>query len=257
MVAAACGSEPRDTVADGPPSDVDAAWPDSGPPPFMGNVYVHSYWNLYKVDPDTLALDLIGPFGWPAGYEQEMMTDLAVDKDNNITAISFGNVFAVDRDTAACTFLASLSGTFVGLSFLPQIDDTEILIGSTQDGGVWQIDPTDGSSVQVGDFGGVMESSGDIVSVAGFGTVATVKNASTNDYLARIDEANGYAATIIGNTNYPDIWGVGFWRGQVYGFVATNQFVLIDVNTGAANFVLLGPENWTGAGVTTRAPIEP
>jgi hypothetical protein len=110
--------------------------------------------------------------------------------------------------------------------------------------------------MQTGAYGGQMISSGDIVSVVGFGTVATVKNGSENDYLARIDEATG-AGTIIGATNYTDIWGIGFWRNQVYGFVATNQFVLIDVNTGAANFVSLGPENWAGAGVTTRAPIEP
>jgi hypothetical protein len=255
--AAACGSEPRPMVVDGEPSDADTT--DAEPPAFIGAVYVHSYFKLFKVDPDTLMLTEVGPFQWPVGYESEMMTDLAVDKDMNLTGISFGAVYSVDRNTAECTFLSNLSGSFVGLSFLPTPADPEIeiLIGTTQDGSVWEIDKTNGNSTMVGDFGGVMESSGDIVSVAGFGTIATVKNGSLVDYLARVDESNGYAATIIGNTNYPDIWGVGFWRGEAYGFVATNEFVIIDVTTGGANFILDGPENWTGAGVTTRAPIEP
>ncbi len=83
-----------------------------------------------------------------------------------------------------------------------------------------------------------------------------MKAGSTNDYLARIDVKTG-EATLIGTTGIPDIWGIGFWRGKVFGFVATNEFVLIDVETGAAEFISDGPENWAGAGVTTSAPIIP
>jgi len=39
--------------------------------------------------------------------------------------------------------------------------------------------------------------------------------------------------------------------------VVINEFVLIDVDTGATTFVWDGPENWAGAGVTTAAPIIP
>jgi hypothetical protein len=246
-------------VPDG--SDIDADPADARPPTFTGNIYAHSYFNLYKVDPDTLDVLLVGPFGWPEGSESEMMTDIAVDKNGDITGISFGAVYAVDHDTAACTFLSNLQGDqFNGLSFLPvgAIDDNdeEVLVGAGLAGEVWQIDPLTGDSTMIGDYGGIVESSGDIVSVAGFGTVATVKNGSTNDYLARIDLETGNA-TMIGTTGYPDIWGIGFWKNKVYGFVATNQFVLIDVDTGEATYVSTGPENWTGAGVTTIAPIIP
>ena len=255
---AACGPGPReDTVdatgpggADATPDD--ATLPDAGPPPFMGAIYAHSYQNLYRVDPDTLAVTLVGPFGWPMG--EDLMTDIAVDADGNITGISFGAVYAIDRDTAQCTYLAALSGSFNGLSFLPRPSGGEILIGTAETGEVWEIDRATGSSTQIGDYGGTVGSSGDIVSVTGFGTVATVKFGGQIDYLARIDETTG-AATLIGQTGYADIWGVGFWRNQVYGFVATNQFVLIDVATGVATYVSTGPENWAGAGVTTSAPV--
>jgi hypothetical protein len=262
--AAACGPpvQPEDNFDANvvPPPDADPDEPDAGPPPFFGSVYVHSYDNLYAVDPETLEVMLIGPFLWPAGSEEELMTDIAIDRDGNITGISFGAVYAVDKDTVQCTFLSNLKGQqFNGLSWVPEglIDPGgEVLIGSGLAGSVWRIDPMTGESVEIGDYGGVIESSGDIVSVAGFGTVATVKNGSTNDYLARIDELTGNA-TIIGPTGYPDIWGVGYWQNQVFGFVATNEFVLIDVDTGAATYVSTGPENWAGAGVTTMAPIVP
>lgn len=222
----------------------------------MGSVYAHSYQHLYKVDPDSLAVTLIGTFGWPEGPDADLMTDIAVDRKGDIIGVSFGSLYAVDKDTAVCTRLRTLTGQqFNGLSFIRQPDDSEILVGTGLSGTLWSIDPTNQSDpVQIGAYGGQMVSSGDLVSVAGFGTVATVKNGSEIDYLARIDEATG-TGTIIGNTGYADIWGIGFWRSKIFGFVATNQFVLIDVTTGAASYISTGPENWAGAGVTTNAPV--
>jgi hypothetical protein len=263
VLAAACGPSAGDGDDDGVTIDAaaDAAVDGGGPdaaPPFEGEVYAHTYKKLYRVDPDTLAVALIGDFGWPAGFEEELMTDIAVDKAGQITGISFGAVFAIDKQTAACTLLSMLAGQqFNGLTFLPRPDDTEVLVGTGLQGTLWQIDPAGvAEPVQIGAYGEPTVSSGDIVSVAGFGTVATVKNGSDIDYLARIDETTGHA-TIIGSTGYADIWGIGFWRNKVFGFVATNQFVTIDVATGAATHISTGPENWAGAGVTTRAPIEP
>jgi hypothetical protein len=255
--AGACGPNERENT------DADPSAPDAPPmadaplPPFMGAVFAHSYFNLYKVDPDTLEVMLIGPFNgatWPGG---EMMTDIAVDRDESIVGITFGSLYAVDKMTAECTFITNLSGTqFNGLTFRPNPPGDDILVGTGLDGRVWQIDKQTGAQTEIGQYGGAIISSGDMVSIENYGTIATVKSGSEIDYLARIDDATG-AATIIGSTGYADIWGVGYWRNKAFGFVATNEFVLIDVASGAATFIVDGPENWTGAGVTTRAPIEP
>src|SRR5262245_59425573 len=179
LMVVACGPPPREV--DGPPgtpppdapATIDA--PVDATPGVTDHVYVTSYFKLDKGDPVTLELTLVGPYQWPVGMEQEMMTDIAVDKEKNITGISFGAVFSVDKDTAQCTFLSALDTSFNGLSFLPQPDDTEILIGTGLDGSVWEINKMTGASSQIGDFGGVMESSGDRVSVYGCGTVAAMK----------------------------------------------------------------------------------
>ena len=147
--------------------------------------------------------------------------------------------------------------TTSGKPILPRPSGDEILVGTGLGGTLWQIDPTGvAAPTQLGAYGGQMISSGDIVSVTGFGTVATVKNGSELDYLARIDETTG-VGTVIGPTGFADIWGIGYWRDKVFGFVATNQFVVIDVHTGDATYISTGPENWAGAGVTTRAPTVP
>lgn len=260
LAVTACGPHnPGDGDDDGTGTDaaVDAPALD-GEPAFLGDVYAHSYQRLYKVDPDTFAVSLVGTFDWPAGPDSELMTDIAVDKDGHIVGITFGGVWSVDEHTAHVAFLRALTGDqFNGLTFLPRPGGDEILVATGLGGTLWQIDPTNSAApTQIGAYGGALVSSGDIVSVEGFGTVATVKNGSELDYLARVDETTG-VATSIGPTGYADIWGIGYWRDKVFGFVATNQFVVIDVHTGHATYVSTGPENWAGAGVTTRAPIEP
>lgn len=260
LLVAACGphgSSDDDDDDDRVDAAIDGAPGPDAPPAFDGDVYAHSFQRLYKVDPETLAVSLVGTFDWPSGPDSELMTDIAVDRSFEITGITFGGVWHIDRDTAHVTFLGPLTGeAFNGLTFLPRPDGHEALVGVGLSGTLWEIDPTGATAAtQIGAYGGQAVSSGDIVSVEGFGTVATVKNGSELDYLARIDETTG-AATIIGPTGYADIWGVGFWGDKVFGFVATNQFVVIDVNTGAATYVSTGPENWAGAGVTTRAPVD-
>ena len=94
--------------------------------------------------------------------------------------------------------------------------------------------------------------SGDIVAVEG-ATYATVARNTPDDWLVKVDPATG-KATPIGATGVAGIWGLGYWKGKVFGFTSGNEFVLIDVNTGKARHVATGPVNWWGAGVTTLAP---
>src|SRR3972149_3519382 len=68
-------------------ADADPNRPDRAPPPENAAVYAHSASELYRVDPDTFAVTLVGPFQWPSVADQ--MTDIAIDKDGNMVGISF------------------------------------------------------------------------------------------------------------------------------------------------------------------------
>lgn len=239
-------------------ADADPARADAAPPASLAAVYAHSATALYKIDPDDLRVTLVGGFVWPNGSDQ--MTDIAIDRDGLTIGISFDSVYRVDKETAECTFLANLQSgrMFNGLSFVPGTgpdpNAPERLVGSNTSGEVYEIDPMTGTSTLAGAYGGGWTSSGDIVSVRGFGTVATVTSGIGTDQLARLDPAS-FAATPIGNTGFDDIWGVGFWENKIFGFTDTQKFVLIDAVTGLGTEVEAGNVKWWGAAVTTSAPV--
>lgn len=257
--AASIGDDDDTGGVDGNPGTPDASlgWSDAPPVAENAAVYAHSSSALYRVDPDDLQVALVGNFQWPSG--SDTMTDIAIDKDGNMIGVSFYSVYAVDKDTAACTLLAGLSTSFNGLSFVaagPDPND-EILVGAAESGALYQIDPLNGTTTPLGSYGGGLGSSGDLVYVRGFGTVATVTDGSGNDKLARVDPANNWSAELIGSgdTGATSIWGLGFWKNQVYGFTDTQRFLLIDTATGLGTPVESSTVNWWGAAVTTSAPI--
>ncbi len=253
-------------VIDGP-GGIDA---DESPP---SRVYAHSGQMLYRIDTTTNAAIPIGPF---TNLGTQSMTDIAVDRDERMIGVTLNKIFEVDEATGACTLLASFTGTdnLTSLSFVPANpaapDGPEMLVAATDTGAVIRIDIAGASatSTVIGDYGqsGGMDviSSGDIVYVRGFGTVATVDVGATTgqDYLAVIDPMNGWAATVVGTgTGFDKIFGVAFWGGQLYGFAdggaGMGSFVRLDRQTGAGTLLQAGTIRWFGAGVTTSAPIIP
>lgn len=277
LLLAACGPDPANVTTDAPVGGAaDAArlddgapapdariYPDAGPPPFFGRVYAHSSNDLYEVDPDTLDVTYVGPFTMvgAGGPVVDIITDIALDKNANMTGVSYEHVYSIDKTNGECTWLATLDRQFNGLSWVPveELDDTgaEVLIGAALDGSVWQIDPVTGASTQIGEYGGGWGSSGDIVSVAGFGTVATVNQGDGfADHLAVIDLEAGAVATVSPDPiGFNQVFGLGFWEGQVFGFTENRQFILIDPATGIGTLVEDSVPFWWGAGVTTEAPI--
>jgi hypothetical protein len=270
LVVLACGPGARDDLGNG---NGDGGAPDAAPGgpgpdaedenPIGGEpvVYAHTSSTLYSVNPDTLDVTAIGPFQWSSGGDS--MTDIAVDKSGVMIGISFTAVYRVDTTTAHATMLSSgLEGLFNGLSFVPaaqlglnpEADDVLVAIRN-QDGVVFRVDPSTGQTTPIGDMGGGFASSGDLVSVLGFGTVATTDGGFGPDGLVRLAPGTFAASPVGSHTGFADIWGVAFWKDRIYGFTEGGEFVLIDPNTGAATLVQSGSEAWWGAAVTTRAPV--
>jgi large repetitive protein len=227
----------------------------------MVYVYAHTSSTLFRVDPDTLAVQQVAPFGWgTVGSDQ--MTDIAIDRTGRMIGVSFDRVYRVDPTTAQTTLLSSsLSGTFNGLSFVPasmlgqtSMPGDDVLVGTrNSDGKVFRIDPMSGSATEVGNMGSY-QSSGDLVAVEGFGTAQTVTG-SSSDVLARLAPQTFAATPIGGGTGYGQIWGIAYWKNKVYGFTNGGQFLLIDPTTGVATMVAQQGMAWWGAAVTTLAPV--
>lgn len=275
LFAAACGPDVSSSP-DGPGADA-AGNPDANGTGTDGNVadfskvYVNSPDSLYRLDTTTLMPVLIGPF---ANLGTQSMTDIAVDKGDQMVGITLNKIYTVDVTTGEATLIANVeAGTpnFTSLSFVPvdlsEPDGDEILVAAADDGTVYEIDRTSGVTTPLGAYGtvteGVVRSSGDIVAVRGAGIFATVTIGDADgepDHLAQIDPVTWAATPLATQTNYDKIFGIGYWRGHIYGLVdlgsvAGGAIVELDPVTGASTLVDQGDIRWYGAGVTTNAPI--
>lgn len=275
ILLAACGPNPGGGD-DG--TGVDAAHPDapSGPDgaiPEQSQVYAHSGTELYRIDTNNLSVIDIGPFGAALGASS--MTDIAVDKDGGMVGVSLSKIFSIDPATGTATFTANFngSGNLTSLSYVPMDpnnpNSAERLVTAGDNGDVLEVDPATGGTTLLGNYGmymgNQMRSSGDIVSVHGFGTIATIDagpNLTDPDFLATIDPVT-WAATPIGtaSTGYDRIFGLAFWGGTIFGFcdngstAGTGSLITVDPQTGVGTPVNTEQFRWYGAGVTTVAPI--
>lgn len=280
----ACGPATRQTPGDddaggGGGGGTDANNSDSGNQTGPSLVYAHTGSALYRVDSTTLSTVYIGPI---SGIGTQSLTDLAVDKSQNMVGITLDKVFALalpasGSGTVTATPLGSgnlpsaVNGA-TSLSYIPTSSDPnsdDILVTADDKGMVYEINPTTGSASNLGAYGsaangGKIISSGDLIGERGLGAgggvgiYATVNvGSAANDYLASIDPATWKATPLPSDTGFKQIFGLGFWGGTVYGFTSEGQMITIDTATGVGTLVPNGTSSlrWYGAGVTTDAPI--
>ncbi|MSQ84251.1 MAG: hypothetical protein EXR77_15435 [Myxococcales bacterium] len=247
--------DPADTV-----DSADTGPVDTGPVGGMGLevVYAHSSSQLFKLDKGLFSL--VGAFQFDKKSGQ--VTDIALDDDGDLFAVTFNDVFACDKGSASCKWLATLPQSFNGLTFVPKdvlVPGKAALIGIANSGD-WNLIEVVGNTAKVtklGAYGG-FSSSGDAFSVEKVGTYATVKAGfGGGDKLVQVNPATGSVIKTIGDCGVSDLWGVAWSSGVLYGFAATGGVYSIDVNTGKASSIagMLVPNgiSWWGAGVSTRA----
>jgi hypothetical protein len=268
-VLAACGPGNRgDHEVDAPGPQPDAP----GDPVDTSRVFAHSGTTLYRMNNKTLAAEAIGPM---TGLGTQNLLDLAIDKDDKLVGITRDKLYSVSATTGAATLIRDLAASaqdLTSLSYVPQnLSDPsspDILVSANDTGAVFKIDSATGTATQIGSYGtaaggAVIKSSGDMFGVRGFGIYATVDvGTDTQDYLAKVDPANGWKATPLGTgTGFDKIFGLGYWGGKIYGFVDNGftpgggKMIQIDPNTGAAILLSSADIRWFGAGVATDAPV--
>ena len=247
-------------------------WRVAGPD--LCGPFTHSGANLYRLDPHTLDVILVGPFntGGP------VINDIAIDRNDTMIGVSLAKIWSIDRTSGAATEVAPFDGATDGLTslaFVP-LDDSdpesaERLITAGNSGNVYEIDPATGAATLLGNFGlsggSPIRSAGDLVSVRGLGTFASVSignTASDPDFLATIDTTTWAATTIsASSTGFDKVFGLAFWGGSVLGFVddgaglGTGRIIDIDLLTGVGALLQPTAVRWFGAAVATDAPVAP
>ncbi len=245
--------------------------PDAGTPLEDTVIYAHSPKVLFSFSPFTNTVTEVGRFTLPGGGNAPDMVDLAVNAAGDVYTTSADALFSVDPATAIATrirvFDVAEREQFYALSFLAPgtLGSTEVLLGATNMGAYYEIDPRTGDVRHLGDYPDGWLSSGDVVSVEG-ATYATIRRADDTEYdtLAQItfDTAGRSTIRVIGpirggGLNFRQIFGLGYWGRSVYGFSNSGQLIEIDRATGAGRLATTdtGTDRFWGAGVTTRAPV--
>ena len=250
------------TTDDGTGGSFTTASSMGGGPPLMAEVFGHSASTLYKLNPDTKAVGIVGNF---SGCQA--VTDIALDEDSNLYGTTDEGLWAIDRATAACTPIAR--GVYPNsLSFVPAgtLDpNSEALVGFVDDQYV-RIDPVSGAIQNIGNpWGNGFISSGDVVSVKNGPTFLTIKDADSSsmqcrDCLVEINPATGAILTSYTNLGYDRVFGTAFWAGSVFGFTTEGELFEVTIVDGQLETTLIdtpqGLSFW-GAGSTTSAPPVP
>lgn len=242
------------------PSDAGAI--DGGTPPAplgLGSLYAHTSSDLYRLDSGGFVK--VGTFQFDS--HPGSMTDIAINKDGLLYGVTFDDLFACDKVTVKCSWLAALPSSFNGLTFVPKgtvsaTDETLIGIGTDGSWNAITVQAASASIKKLGSYGNGLASSGDAFSIEGVGTFATTKaqfQFGGTDKLAQVNPING-ATIVIGDTGVSELWGFAWQAGKFYGFSSSGSVYEIDVATGKAkfaSFAVPGGLSWWGAGVSTRA----
>lgn len=232
---------------------------DSGSTATVSLVYAHSADTLYRLDPTTTQIAVVGPFSGGC----TSVIDLAIDSMSNAYVTTFTDLWKLDLSTAACTHISS--GNYPNsLSFVPKgtLDpNVEALVGY-QGSTYIRIDTTSGAVTNVGALTNGYSSSGDIVSVINGGTFLTVKGgpSSCGDCLLQVNPKTGDLIQDYGDIKHSDVFGLAFWAGTAYGFDDAGVLFSIGWTNGAlttADIPFPNPPpnlSFWGAGSTTAAP---
>ncbi len=229
-------------------------------PTGSAEVFGHSDTALYRLDPESKAVTVVGNF--KGCYD---ILDIALDEDSNMYGASETALFLIDRFTANCTLVKEGSQYPNSLSFVPKgtVDATaEALVGFV-DKDYYRINTVTGQKTPIGSMGPDYRSSGDIVSVKGGKTYVTILGNGCHDCLAEINPQNGTIVRNLGALGYADVFGLTFWGGNAYGFTNTGdlfeiKFVGDGTKVGTSAIPIpsapSGLKFW-GAGSTTSAPL--
>jgi hypothetical protein len=250
-------------IPDGSSSQPDAA--PTGP----AQVFGHSSDTLYKVDPTTKSVTIVGKM---TGCGNSVI-DIALDKDSKMVASTSDALYRVDIITGACTLLGKSGAPYPNsLSFVPvgTVDpNREGLVGYNGSEYI-QFDPTTGARIssKPNALPSGLASSGDIVSIINGPSYLAVNGSyngkSCGDCLVEVDPKTGAFKAMWGSIGFPSVWGIAFWAGAVYGFDSAGdlfevKFPAVPGNPLVSTKIAIpaAPQglSFYGAGSTTSAPV--
>jgi len=246
---------------------------DAGGP--RGTIYVQTGRALQTYDPYSKQLKTVGPFSClPA---DDFMLDIAVDRDSNIYGTTSNDTFVkVDAISGACTVIRQGTGLEypVLIAFVPRgtLDPANDALVGFDDDAYLRVNLQTGVVTKVGtlnppDASSPYSAAGDLISAGANGMFLTATSPGSpgdaGDFFVRFDPKTGRRLSLVGNTGYERLFGLGYWGGRIFAFTTPGEILQVDPRTAKATLVKRVPGNdagdpvFYGAGSTTLAPETP
>ncbi|HEX9104573.1 MAG TPA: hypothetical protein VF997_20315, partial [Polyangia bacterium] len=227
-------------------------------------VYAHSNTVLYRIDFTSNTLVTVGPFN-----VMDTMTDLAVAPNNTIYTVSKMNLYTASPTDGHATLVSSISTCGMDNVALSTTPDNKLWVGDGA-GSFCEIDTnvTPPTVKPIGKLGGTMALAGDLVGISDgtlYGTALDTANTATakNNILVTIDPTTGKIVKQIGSPGFPQLYGIAYAQGKVFGFThdSTGHVITIDPMTGVGTLyntfkdpTTNQPISFSGAGVNSEVP---
>ena len=158
--------------------------------------------------------------------------DIALSNDSRLYGVTSGSssgLYEIDLDSGVFSLIGSSGATLNALAF----DDNDILFGA---GGssFYRIDTNTGAASHLANLGSDFNSSGDIVFDSTTNRFFATSLDGSNNALYSISKSG--EATKIGNIGFDDVWGLSIEDGNLIGFTADKERILINKQTGTGTF---------------------
>lgn len=189
-------------------------------------MYVHSDDELFSLN-ENGELTYIADFiveGTHYLDDQPKITDLAIDLDGRMFGVAGFELYEINASTGSMKLSAVLEQYLNGLTFMANGD----LMGAGD--GIFKIDPATGYTNTVVEDG-IYNTSGDIVGHPNGLMYWTVRD-GTGDALVSIDDFG--RTSYIGNIGYVNLYGLGYFDGNLFGFSSNGNIVTIDPSNAQA-----------------------
>jgi len=210
---------------------------------------------LYRVDPATFDVTLMGTFTFPDGVP-DRITDVAMDRKGRMWAVGFEAVYRLDPTTFECTLLARHPGhalnalSIMTSAMLPGRETPDVMLAAeSKTQAVYQVDPSTGALTVTGDLGGGLSSGGDLTWAPGVGAVLITTDMAGYEGLSRLDPDTFAAHPLDGGWAFQKVRGLTMIPDGLLGVSEQGEMIQIDPTTGAATLRKVHPLVFYGGAI--------
>ena len=238
------GGEDEESSGDESSSSGDEL-PPPPPPVARETIYVNSSDTLFAFDPVSLTLAQLGRFTFDDGGAASV-TDIAIDRDGLLYALSAGMLYVCDPVSVVCTPRGPSSANSAGFAEFGALDPDDDVLVLVEGSEVVHVRVRDGGTdiTSVGTLAGY-SSSGDVMPLGGTTMLLSSPNAG-EDVLIAFDAAT---AQVLGPlTNLPALsYGLAGFGGEVWVFTDLGEILRVDEGWSAQQMLRVDVRLWGAA----------